>query len=549
MRGLLFGFGLILALLFSELALRILWNPPYLDPKYKRDDLSWMSENVVLNNYGYRDEDVLVVKKPDTFRVYSLGDSFTYGWYINDSSLAYPNVLEKELNERFGQDKVEVINAANPGFKIKDSVERFEQEGVLFSPDIVTLGINLFDLTSKEFRPQKPKFAILAKLRLYEATLGNLERARISRLTRQELDETFSRDSKQLANFREEIEQLNALVSSTGAQLILVIFPQYDPSNPNAAYTYEEFHTRIQGITSDIKVVDLQDVFQNVSDKTQLVLNPTDEHPTPLAHSIAAEAIMKEFDFTGFFAARKPVISEVKQKTVALNSDLGEVKGIIGFEGEGDNWVYFDRSFELGVQKIILADRRDRRIPFMVDYLKTAQASTHNGWPGAKIEANFPGGTNEINLPDILYGYPIVGVHQVTAFWRKDGSLESRDLELSEVEITKSEGAINIEVLAPQTFDFYRVTFDVSVRQLDIDEGEVVSAFKTQVVSKLNTLVFDKIGSLPTFVANGESVNYVWYDNKVIEFETAAARKFEVEIPVAVQLENAEFKPPTIMYL
>lgn len=564
------AFSVIFALFLSEIALRIFWHPPYLDPKYKRDDLSWMSQDVVLNNYGYRDEDVAISKEPSKIRIYSLGDSYTFGWYIDDARLAYPSVLEDRLVSAYG-DTIEVINASQPGFSLNDSLERFKNEGILFASDVVTLGVNIFDLTGREFPPTAaPSF--LGKTHLYELIIETRRKQEVAQKLEEEIMASIASVGEQLRKTEITINELNLLVSSTGAKLVLIIFPNYNPGNPNEPYKYQEFHEQMKRIAQEnnIEIVDLFDAFSKVEDKQELVLNPTDSHPSIIAHELAAESIFEYLREKEVLEKDPLVRQDIKEASGSLGVVLSELHSVLSISPKQENWVYFDKSFELGVQKRILADRRDRRIPFMVDYLKTAQASTHNGWPGAKIEANFPGGTNEINLPDILYGYPIVGVHQVTAFWRKDGSLESRDLELPELEISKSEGAVKIEVLAPQVFDFYRITFDVSVHQLDIDEGEIVSVFKTQVVfklieqgeTKISALASGKIGSLPTFVADGESVNYVWYGNKLrqtkinkgeknfeLEFATPAARKFELEIPVAVELENGEFEPPTIRYL
>ena len=100
-----------------------------------------MERNVVYNTYGYRDREIQEGKNPGTFRVYSLGDSYTFGWYLPDPKQTYPKLLEKELNETQGL-PAEVINAASPGFSVKEEVDRFLSEGRLFFPDLVMIGVN-----------------------------------------------------------------------------------------------------------------------------------------------------------------------------------------------------------------------------------------------------------------------------------------------------------------------------------------------------------------------------------------------------------------------
>lgn len=567
--------SLICALLLSEMLLRVFWNPPVLDSKYKRDNFSWMDKFVVLNNFGYRDQGTTIAKSENTFRIYSLGDSFTYGWYIDDPNLSYPNVLEKKLNELFGKDKVEVINAGNPGFKIQDSLDRFRSEGILFSPDIVTLGINLFDLTNKEFRPSSPKLSFLTRLKLYELIFGNAERARIASLTKGEIDKILIKDSVQLKANKKLIEELGSLVAKASAILIIVVFPEYNPSNPNEPYPYEEFHNKIKDIVSEInseksyniKIVDLLEAFGGVPDKKELVLNPTDNHPTIKANEIAASEIIKEFDFDNFFTNHKPVFNEIKSKTARINESLGDIKGIIGLEGSGNRWVYFDRVNDLGVQRKILENTGERKIPFMIDFLKTAKFYTHEGWPGAQLELHFPR-AGEIIMDKKYLGYEIIGVHQVTSFKRENGSTLSENLDLSDLEITRDNQNIRIKILLEGSFDFHRVYFDVAVKQMDIDSGKVVSFFETDLKKaslKKDSLSFSvpttlKVTSLPVFIGSEDSYNYIWTGDVLRrakltkkenllkgEINTPAKEDVTVEIPVAEEFK--ESIGPTVIYI
>lgn len=542
------------ALLLSEIFLRIFWHPPYLDPKYKRDDFSWMSKNVILNNFGYRDEDVNLSKKPNTIRIYSLGDSFTYGWYIDDAALAYPNVLEKRLKERFSEERIEVVNASQPGFKVRDSIERYRAEGMFFSPDMVTLGINLFDLTFREFPPRQLKFPALAKLRIYELTFGNWERARISRLTQAEFQNMAQKGSSQLGKFQEEIKEFNQLVKSTGAVLVVIIFPDFDPSNPNKPYVYKSLHNEIKEIASkEVKVIDLLDTFEKVEDKKILVLNPTDDHPTILAHSLAVDYVMQEFDFTKFLLSTKTIKGVIKSRRISLGDKLEGMKGIIGLTDKQNTWVYFDRLFDLGAQKRTLENTGDRQLSFTADYLKTAKSLTHDGWPGAKIEMHFPP-VKEIIIKREIYGYPIIGIHQFTVFKREEGSTISRNLDLNNLAVTRDSQNIKIKVLLEENFDFYRVNFDVAVNQLDIDGSKVVSFIKTELVkvSVNESIAITSLKySLPKFIGDGGNYGYVWYGDTLrrakfvkvdshfrVEFVLPPEEDMKIEIPMGVELKG-----------
>ena len=85
--------SIIITLLALELLLRFTVTPLELDIRYKRNDLQWMEKDVALNSYGYRDKEYSEEKNENIFRIYSLGDSYTFGWYIPDIKNTYPKLL------------------------------------------------------------------------------------------------------------------------------------------------------------------------------------------------------------------------------------------------------------------------------------------------------------------------------------------------------------------------------------------------------------------------------------------------------------------------
>lgn len=77
-------------------------------------------------------------KPPGTFRIVAIGDSFTFGHYVNTRD-NYPETLEDDLN-KLACPKIkhfEVINLGNPGYDIEYSVERFRRRGQKYQPDLV----------------------------------------------------------------------------------------------------------------------------------------------------------------------------------------------------------------------------------------------------------------------------------------------------------------------------------------------------------------------------------------------------------------------------
>ncbi|MCB0319518.1 MAG: SGNH/GDSL hydrolase family protein [Bdellovibrionales bacterium] len=97
---------------------------------------------VRINNCGMRGQDVAVEKPAHVLRVLFLGDSFSFGWGVEEH-LAFPAVTEQVLN-RFvrTQDpniEVEVLNMGVPGYSTFQQVDLFLERGADFRPDIVVV--------------------------------------------------------------------------------------------------------------------------------------------------------------------------------------------------------------------------------------------------------------------------------------------------------------------------------------------------------------------------------------------------------------------------
>lgn len=83
--------------------------------------------------------DYQIKKDSDTFRIITLGDSYTFGWYVNTAE-NYPEQLEDKLNSSLkcaNIKKFEVINLGVGGYDIEYAVHRFEIRGKKYDPDLV----------------------------------------------------------------------------------------------------------------------------------------------------------------------------------------------------------------------------------------------------------------------------------------------------------------------------------------------------------------------------------------------------------------------------
>ena len=90
---------------------------------------------VTIGASGLRGEDPRP-RRPETYRIVCLGDSFTWGLGVADGE-AYPRLLEQRLSQRFPGVDVQVLNAGVPGYGTADELRYFESRLGELDPDLV----------------------------------------------------------------------------------------------------------------------------------------------------------------------------------------------------------------------------------------------------------------------------------------------------------------------------------------------------------------------------------------------------------------------------
>lgn len=159
-----FGFGFLIPFIAGEAVLR--WIDPYhfdekeeslrygaaiMDPLANRlrpgAEGTYLGTKTVISSQGWRSP-VFEVPKPDgIFRVLLLGGSVPFGWGVGDGD-EFPRVLERKLNEAklAGDERIEVINAGVPGWRIEHAGDFLRRQGKLIAPDIVLLTLVATDV-------------------------------------------------------------------------------------------------------------------------------------------------------------------------------------------------------------------------------------------------------------------------------------------------------------------------------------------------------------------------------------------------------------------
>lgn len=92
---------------------------------------------VEINAHGMRGPETTILKPAGTYRVALLGDSFAFGWGVEQDKI-FAAVLQQKLQVAAPEGlKVEVLNFGVPGYSTFQEVEQFFLKGYRFEPDLV----------------------------------------------------------------------------------------------------------------------------------------------------------------------------------------------------------------------------------------------------------------------------------------------------------------------------------------------------------------------------------------------------------------------------
>jgi len=106
---------------------------------YKSSEFDFKAQ---INSIGLRNDEISIDKK-DKFRILCFGDSWTYGWGVNNND-AWPQQLEAFLESK-GYKSIEVINCGQPGQYTSTEVNYVNNIVPILKPDLILLGVLQLD--------------------------------------------------------------------------------------------------------------------------------------------------------------------------------------------------------------------------------------------------------------------------------------------------------------------------------------------------------------------------------------------------------------------
>lgn len=143
------------------------------------ESLQWMGLDYSITNTINADglnqiSNYVTTKSAGTYRIITIGDSFTYGQNVNTKD-NYPTQLENLLNSQFkckNINKFEIINLGVSGYDISYTIERLKLRGLKYNPDLV-----LFLLINDDFyRYDEALIPLFKKFENQEKNTGEFDK-------------------------------------------------------------------------------------------------------------------------------------------------------------------------------------------------------------------------------------------------------------------------------------------------------------------------------------------------------------------------------------
>lgn len=256
-----------------------------------------------LNNVGFRDtRDYATAKAPGTFRIVVLGDSYTIGEGVKIEH-RFTEVLEALLND--GTDReFEVFNFGTSAWNTRDEMLYLEKAALDFDPDLVLVAFVLNDAGRagdftfwNDFREQYESSALgWSRVASYVGAVAR-RRSRGREYMRARVEHGL----EQPRIWEQALDGLargHKLCEQAGVKYAVVVFPfMFDFTDKNPIL---KIHKLVeQGCaTRELPHLDLFDAYRGER-YMGLWAHPSDQHPNPKGHRIAAEAIAEFLEDDG----------------------------------------------------------------------------------------------------------------------------------------------------------------------------------------------------------------------------------------------------------
>lgn len=264
----------------------------------------WFALHTRLNALGFRDAEWTIEKPAGVRRIAFVGDSFAYGWGVQNPEDRFTDRIQSKFNMIDGsKSRVQVMNAAKPGWGTPEQIEPIERLIRDFGVDEVVLCYVPNDIErllprSEEFNPIKPPepaFFDLDRSPLLDQLYRRIVVPR--RPTVRHYHDWLAEGFADEEIWREHQRLLGTIIQNCqdhGATLRVVLLPFIRTSGEK--FNTRALHSNLAKFfqANHVPVIDLAPILADHS-PDGLIVNRLDAHPNALAHQLFAEAIWQAF--------------------------------------------------------------------------------------------------------------------------------------------------------------------------------------------------------------------------------------------------------------
>lgn len=286
----------------------VLSTPTSISYFHLKHEKEFFEEN---NPQGFRGEK-FNIEKSDKYRIVVMGDSFSWGQGVYPYTLRFPELLERRLREKYG-DNIEVINLGIAGFNLPQYAE-FQPYIINLKPDFVLYQwyINDMDVAPSNTLFVKPQLVPVKSwhdyLYTHSALYYLLERGAVqvkalfgnqTSYTDHLINTYKNLDSPGRKKAELALKKVLDTFQKNNIAYGVVLFPDVGSKTPMSAYRLGFLHQIVLDQCKKRKVpcLDLTRSY-SIFDKNmqQAWANVFDSHPSQSVHRLAAEKIFLTFD-------------------------------------------------------------------------------------------------------------------------------------------------------------------------------------------------------------------------------------------------------------
>lgn len=262
------------------------------------------------NEFGYRCRNMRLEKGPATFRVALLGDSWGFGWGLEEEE-TIAHRLEALLRYRYPGAELELFNFSIPSYNLADYYRVLKHDVMRFRPDYCVVLLHLNDIeiplqraTRQEVEAWKRRpmslwrqpLRYIESLELYKLTYAKvlLPLAIYWELPNEGFVDVFRRKygdgSETLPRYREYAEKIGELLRVENLEASLFLLPL--PLARRNPYQLQPINDKVRAIfqTQGIAVEEVLSSYKQ-HPKHALVISAVDGHPNAFAAELLAREI------------------------------------------------------------------------------------------------------------------------------------------------------------------------------------------------------------------------------------------------------------------